>query len=237
MGFVEFVLMRVSYHLKQFLVKSFAVFLLLLSSMSGLIAQDSGFKIGKLRYDGGGDWYANPTSLPNLFKFIRANTTAAINLTEDVTDLKSPQLFQYPMIYMTGHGNVVFSEEEVVNLRKYLAAGGFFHIDDNYGLDPYIRREMKKVFPDQDFVELPFSHGIYHSHFDFPKGLPKIHEHESKPPQGFGLFIEGRLVVYYTYECDLGDGWEDRSVHNNPEELRQKALQMGTNIVLWAIGN
>jgi hypothetical protein len=138
---------------------------------------------------------------------------------------------------MTGHGNILLSEEEVNNLRKYLAAGGFLHIDDNYGLDPYIRREMKKVFPDQDFKELPFSHGIYHSHFDFPKGPPKIHEHDGKPSQGFGLFIEGRLVVYYTYESDLGDGWEDRSVHNDPDEVRQKALQMGTNIVLWAIGN
>lgn len=202
-----------------------------------LKAQDSGFKIAKLHYDGGGDWYANPTALPNLFKFIRANTNAGIALSEDITDLKSPQLFQYPMIYMTGHGNVVFSEEEVINLRKYLAAGGFLHIDDNYGLDPYIRREMKKVFPDQDFKEIPFSHGIYHCHYEFPKGLPKIHEHDGKPAQGFGLFIDGRLVVYYTYESDLGDGWEDRAVHNDPDEVRQKALQMGTNIVLWAIGN
>jgi hypothetical protein len=200
-------------------------------------AQDAGFKIAKLRYDGGGDWYANPTALPNLFKYIRNNTQAAVSLVEDITDLKSPQLFQYPMIYMTGHGNIVLSEEEVNNLQKYLAAGGFLHIDDNYGLDPYIRREMKKVFPDQDFKELPFSHGIYHSHFDFPKGLPKIHEHDGKPSQGFGLFIEGRLVVFYTYESDLGDGWEDRAVHNDSDEIRQKALQMGTNIVLWAIGN
>jgi len=202
-----------------------------------LQAQETGFKIGKIKYEGGGDWYANPSSLPNLFKYIRQNTTSKISLTEDITDLKSSQLFQYPMIYMTGHGNVVFSDEEVIHLRKYLMSGGFFHIDDNYGLDPYIRREMKKVFPEQVFVELPFSHGIYHSHYSFPKGLPKIHEHEGKPAQGFGLFHEGRLVCFYTYECDLGDGWEDRSVHNNPEELRQKALQMGTNIVIWAISN
>lgn len=209
-------------------------FLLIVSSLS---AQETGFKIGKLRYEGGGDWYANPTSLANLFRFIRSNSAANISLTEEITDLRSPQLFQYPMIYMTGHGNVVFSEEEVVNLKKYLASGGFLHIDDNYGLDPYIRREMKKVFPEQQFVELPFSHGIYHSHFDFPKGLPKVHEHDGKPAQGFGLFLDGRLVVYYSYESDLGDGWEDRSVHNDAEEVRQKALQMGTNIVLWAIGN
>lgn len=213
------------------------VLLISLLIVSSLSAQETGFKIGKLRYDGGGDWYSNPTSLTNLFRFIRSNSAANISLTEEITDLRSPQLFQYPMIYMTGHGNVVFSEEEVVNLKKYLASGGFLHIDDNYGLDPYIRREMKKVFPDQQFVELPFSHGIYHSHFDFPKGLPKIHEHDGKPSQGFGLFLDGRLVVFYSYESDLGDGWEDRSVHNNPEEVRQKALQMGTNIVLWAIGN
>jgi hypothetical protein len=200
-------------------------------------AQDASFKVGKLKYDGGGDWYANPTSLNNLFKFIRQNTTARISLTEEITDLKSTQLFQYPVLYMTGHGNVVFSEEEVVNLRKYLLSGGFLHIDDNYGLDPFIRREIKKVFPDQEFMELPFSHEIYHKHFSFPKGLPKIHEHEGKPAQGFGLFHEGRLICFYSYESDLGDGWEDKSVHNNPDEIRQKALQMGTNIVLWAIGN
>jgi len=218
-------------------IRIFLLFTLIGCSLQLSKAQDPGFKIAKLRYDGGGDWYANPTALPNLFKYIRNNTQAAVAMGEDITDLKSPQLFQYPMIYMTGHGNILLSEEEVNNLRKYLAAGGFLHIDDNYGLDPYIRREMKKVFPDQDFKELPFSHGIYHSHFDFPKGPPKIHEHDGKPSQGFGLFIEGRLVVYYTYESDLGDGWEDRSVHNDPDEVRQKALQMGTNIVLWAIGN
>jgi hypothetical protein len=200
-------------------------------------AQDFSFKIGKLKYDGGGDWYANPTSLSNLFRFVRQNTTARISLSEEITDLKSSQLFQYPMLYMTGHGNVVFSEEEVTNLRKYLLSGGFLHIDDNYGLDPYIRREMKKVFPDQAFVELPFSHEIYHKHYSFPKGLPKIHEHDSKPAQGFGLFHEGRLICFYTYESDLGDGWEDKSVHNNPEDIRQRSLQMGTNIILWAIGN
>lgn len=215
----------------------FIIFFLYCLLWLPISAQDAGFKVGKLKYDGGGDWYANPTSLNNLFKFIRQNTTARISLIEEITDLKSTQLFQYPVLYLTGHGNVVFSEEEVVNLRKYLHSGGFLHIDDNYGLDPYIRREMKKVFPDQDFVELPFSHEIYHKHFSFPKGLPKIHEHEGKPAQGFGLFYEGRLICFYSYESDLGDGWEDKSVHNNPDEIRQKALQMGTNIVLWAIGN
>jgi hypothetical protein len=215
----------------------YIIFLFLWVVWQPSFAQDFSFKIGKLKYDGGGDWYANPTSLSNLFRFVRQNTTARISLSEEITDLKSSQLFQYPMLYMTGHGNVVFSEEEVTNLRKYLLSGGFLHIDDNYGLDPYIRREMKKVFPDQAFVELPFSHEIYHKHYSFPKGLPKIHEHDSKPAQGFGLFHEGRLICFYTYESDLGDGWEDKSVHNNPEDIRQRSLQMGTNIILWAIGN
>jgi len=215
----------------------YIIFLFLWVVWQPSFAQDFSFKIGKLKYDGGGDWYANPTSLSNLFRFVRQNTTARISLSEEITDLKSSQLFQYPMLYMTGHGNVVFSEEEVTNLRKYLLSGGFLHIDDNYGLDPYIRREMKKVFPDQAFVELPFSHEIYHKHYSFPKGLPKIHEHDNKPAQGFGLFHEGRLICFYTYECDLGDGWEDKSVHNNPEDIRQRSLQMGTNIILWAIGN
>jgi hypothetical protein len=198
-------------------------------------AQDASFKVGKLKYEGGGDWYANPTSLPNLFKFIRQQSSANIGLSEEVIDLKSPQLFQFPMIYMTGHGNVIFSQSEALQLREYLLAGGFLHIDDNYGMDPYIRREMKKVFPELEFVEVPFSHPIYHQHFDFPNGLPKVHEHNGKPPQGFGLFWENRLICFYTFECDLGDGWEDKAVHNDPEGIRQKALQMGTNIVLWAV--
>lgn len=198
-------------------------------------AQDASFKVGKLKYEGGGDWYANPTSLPNLFKFIRQQSSANIGLSEEVIDLKSPQLFQFPMIYMTGHGNVIFSQSEALQLREYLLAGGFLHIDDNYGMDPYIRREMKKVFPELEFVEVPFSHPIYHQHFDFPNGLPKVHEHNGKPPQGFGLFWENRLICFYTFECDLGDGWEDKAVHNDPEGIRQKALQMGTNIVLWTV--
>jgi hypothetical protein len=198
-------------------------------------AQDASFKVGKLKYEGGGDWYANPTSLSNLFKFIRQQSSANIGLSEEVIDLKSPQLFQFPMIYMTGHGNVIFSQSEALQLREYLLAGGFLHIDDNYGMDPYIRREMKKVFPELEFVEVPFSHPIYHQHFDFPNGLPKVHEHNGKPPQGFGLFWENRLICFYTFECDLGDGWEDKAVHNDPEGIRQKALQMGTNIVLWAV--
>jgi hypothetical protein len=202
-----------------------------------LLINAQGFKVGKLKYDGGGDWYANPSSLPNLFKFIKQNTAAAISLEEEVTELKSGQVFQYPMIYMTGHGNVVFSPSECEMLRKYLLSGGFFHIDDNYGLDKYIRREMKKVFPELEFVEVPFSHPIYHSQYDFPNGLPKVHEHDGKPPQGFGLFHEGRLICFYTFECDLGDGWEDPDVHKDPEQVRLKALQMGANIVLFAVNH
>ena len=195
------------------------------------------FKIAKLKYGGGGDWYANPSSMPNLIEYVNENSTTKIAPLEDVVEVGGSQIFQYPYVYMTGHGNVNFSESDASNLRKYLLAGGFLHIDDNYGLDVYIRREMKKVFPELEFVELPFSHEIYTSHFDFPKGLPKIHEHDGKPPQGLALIYEGKVVCYYTYETDLGDGWEDKSVHNDSEELREKALQMGANIILWAITN
>lgn len=195
------------------------------------------FKIAKLKYGGGGDWYANPSSMPNLIEYVNENSTTKIAPLEDVVEVGGSQIFQYPYVYMTGHGNVNFSESDASNLRKYLLAGGFLHIDDNYGLDVYIRREMKKVFPELEFVELPFSHEIYTSHFDFPKGLPKIHEHDGKPPQGLALMYEGKVVCYYTYETDLGDGWEDKSVHNDSEELREKALQMGANIILWAITN
>jgi hypothetical protein len=195
------------------------------------------FKIGKLKYDGGGDWYANPTSLPNLISYINRNTTTKIASVEDVVDAGGTQIFQYPYVYMTGHGNVSFSDAEALNLRKYLISGGFLHIDDNYGMDKYIRKEMKKVFPELEFVELPFNHEIFNQHFEFKQGLPKIHEHDGKPPQGLGLIYEGRMVAFYSYESDLGDGWEDEAVHNDPPELRSKALRMGTNIVLWAIEN
>ena len=195
------------------------------------------FKIGKLKYEGGGDWYSNPTSLPNLIEFINENTNTKIADVEDVVEPGGSQLFQYPYVYMTGHGNVTFTDAEARNLRQYLISGGFLHIDDNYGMDKYIRREMKKVFPELEFVELPFNHPIYSSHFEFPKGLPKIHEHDNKPPEGLALIHEGQVVCYYTYETDLGDGWEDQLVHNDPEALRQLSLRMGANIVIWAINN
>lgn len=190
--------------------------------------------IGKLKYGGGGDWYANKTALPNLIKF--CNTQLSMNLApdEDAVDVGSRDIFSYPYLYMTGHGNVVFSTEEAQNLRNYLAAGGFLHIDDNYGLDKFIRLELKKVFPELELVELPFAHPIYHQKFDFPKGLPKIHEHDGKPSQGLGLIYEGRLVVFYSFECDLGNGWEDQRIHNDPEAKRIEALQMGANILTFA---
>ena len=197
------------------------------------------FKIAKLKYEGGGDWYANPTALPNLIQFINEQSNLQIAPTEEVVEAGGSQIYQYPFVYLTGHGNITFSESEAQNLRKYLESGGFLHIDDNYGLEKYnyARREMKKVFPDQEFIELPYTHEIYSEHFDFPKGLPKIHEHDGKPPKGYALFHEGRVVVFYTVETDLGDGWEDPQVHNDPEEVRAQALQMGANIVLWAINH
>lgn len=199
--------------------------------------QPYNFKIGKLKYEGGGDWYANPSSMPNLIRYINQQSNAQIATKEEVVEASGSQIFQYPYIYMTGHGNVRFSDAEARNLRMYLLSGGFLHIDDNYGMDKYVRREMKKVFPELEWVELPFSHEIYHQHFDFPKGLPKIHEHDGKAPEGLALIYEDRVVCFYTVECDLGDGWEDTNVHNDPEEVRQAALQMGTNIVLWAVNH
>jgi hypothetical protein len=193
-----------------------------------------GIKIAKLKYNGGGDWYANKTSLPNLIKFCNQHLKTNIAPEEDIVEVGSPEIFSYPFIHMTGHGNVVFSPEEAQNLRNYLTGGGFLHIDDNYGLDKFIRIEMKKVFPELEFVELPYTHPIYHQKFKFPNGLPKIHEHDGKPPKGYGIIYQGKLVCFYTYETDLGNGWEDQSVHNDPEEIRQKALQMGANIVSFA---
>lgn len=217
--------------------RSAALLALLMAMVSLTMAQVPSFKIAKLKYNGGGDWYANPSSLPNLFKYIRANTRANIYVEEEVVEPGSAELYQYPMLYMTGHGNVEFSTAEAQNLRKYLLAGGFFLIDDNYGLNPYIVREMKKVFPEYQFVEIPFTHPVYQTPFKFPNGIPKIHEHDGKPAQLFGIIHEGRLLCLLTYECDLGDGWEDPEVHNNPEEIRAKALQMGANIVYYVCNN
>ncbi len=190
-------------------------------------------KIAKLKYDGGGDWYANKTALPNLIQFCNDNLNTNIDENEDIVEVGSPDLFLYPYVYMTGHGNVVFTQSQADNLRSYLIAGGFLHIDDNYGLDPFIRIEMKKVFPELDFVEIPFDHPIYSKKFQFEEGLPKIHQHDGKPPQGFGIIHEGKLVCFYSYESDLGNGWEDQAIYNDPEELRQEALRMGANIIAY----
>ncbi len=193
------------------------------------------FKIAKMKYGGGGDWYCNKTSLPNLIKFCNSNLRTNIAPEEDIVEPSSPELFTYPFVHLAGHGNIVFDEAEVRNLRKYLIGGGFLHIDDNYGLDKFIRREMKKVFPELSFVELAFNHPIYTQKFKFQNGLPKVHEHDNKPPQGFGLIYQGRLICFYSYECDLGNGWEDQSVHNDPESIRLKALQMGANLLAYSL--
>lgn len=212
--------------------KTLYIFLLILSP-SLLFAQSA--NVGLLKYNGGGDWYANyDTSIPNLISF--CNKNIGTNLGEQiVVEVGSKELFNFPLIHMTGHGNVIFTIQEAENLRNYLMAGGFLHISDNYGMDLFVRNEMKKVFPELEFEELSLSHPIYHQKFDFKKGLPKIHEHDNKPPQGFGLFYEGRLICFYDYECDLGDGWEDASIHNDSEPNRTNALQMGANIVQFVM--
>lgn len=209
--------------------------LILLLSISNIVfAGDPSFKIGLLKYGGGGDWYANlETSLPNLIKFSNENLGTNINPEQGIVEVGSPELFNYPFVHMTGHGNVIFSEQETKNLRNYLIGGGFLHVSDNYGIDIFIRKEMKKVFPELEFVELPFSHPIYHQKYDFNEGPPKIHEHDGKPAQGFGLIYQGRLVCYYDYECDLGDGWEDYEIHKDSPEIHQKALKMGANMIQY----
>ncbi len=190
------------------------------------------FRIAVLKYGGGGDYYANPTSLPNLIKFCNKELKTNIDPEPDVVEVGSSDIYNYPFLHMTGHGNVFMNNQELDNLRNYLIGGGFLHIDDNYGMDKYVRRELGKLFPDKELIELPASHEIYHQKYDF-NGLPKIHEHDNKSPQGFGIMHEGRLILYYTYECDLGDGWEDQEVHGDSEDTRIKALKMGANILQY----
>lgn len=208
--------------------------LLLASTLLGRTDKNN-LTICRVKYSGGGDWYSDPSSLPNLLAFIDENTDVVISLTEARASLEDEDLFGYPYLYLTGHGNIKLSEKEIIRMRSYLLGGGFLHADDNYGMDKAFRREMKRVFPDKDWVELPFHHPIYHVMYDFPHGLPKIHEHDGKPPQGLGLFDGDRLMVFYTYETDLGDGWEDPEVHHDPQEKRLAALKMGTNIFLFAL--
>lgn len=193
-----------------------------------------GLKLALLKYNGGGDWYANPTALTNLASFCNRHLNTDLNKSYATVEVGSADIYNYPFLHMTGHGNVVFSDTEAENLRNYLIAGGFLHVDDNYGMDPFVRPSLKKVFPELELVELPFDHPIYHQKFDFTNGVPKIHKHDDKPSQGLGLIWEGRLVCFYSYESDLGDGWEDQAVHKDPEDLRIKALRMGANIVQFA---
>ena len=190
-----------------------------------------------MKYSGGGDWYAYKTSLHNLISFCNQNLHTNINPQEQIVEPGSPELFSYPFVHITGHGNITFNNQEALNLRKYLEGGGFLHIDDNYGLDKFIRIEMKKVFPELQFIEIPFNHPVYKQKFTFDRGLPKVHEHDGKPPRGYGIIYEGRLVCFYSFECDLGNGWEDQEVYNDPEAIRQQALRMGANLVSYALNN
>ena len=191
-------------------------------------------EVASLEYQGGGDWYANPTAVPNLITFCNEQNITKIDTKPQYVKPESTDIFNYPILFITGHGNLFFDEEAVENLRNYLTSGGFIHISDNYGIDPYTRREFAKIFPNNPFVEIPFDHAIYHQSFDFDNGVPKIHEHDGKPPQGFGIFYEGKLVCFYDYESDLSDGWESPNIHNDPPEVRLKALQMGANIIQFA---
>ncbi len=211
-------------------LKGIIAFIILLTLSS---ANQSNIQIALLKYNGGGDWYANPTSLPNLVKFCNKNIKTNLSTDIATVEVGSKQLMNYPFVHITGHGNIIFTAQEADNLRNYLISGGFLHISDNYGLDQFIRPQMKKVFPNLEFIELPFSHKIYHQKYNFNNGLPKIHQHDDTPAQGYGIIYEGRLVCFYDYECDLGDGWEDADVHNDSNIKRQKALQMGANIISY----
>jgi len=215
----------------------FPVIALVLVTASFKAVTDAGevFTIARLKYDGGGDWYSNPSSLPNLMRYVDEHTGIRTTVEETVVSPGSEELFRYPVVYMNGHGNVSFGARDTEQLRRYLTSGGFLIADDNYGMDKSFRREMKKVFPDKELVLLPKDHPIFTVSFDLPGGLPKIHEHDGEPSQAYAIFHEGRMVVFYSFQADLGDGWEDPSVHNDPEHIRQAALKMGSNIVVWAL--
>jgi len=215
--------------------KIFTLAITLAMYVSTMIAYAQDLAI--VKYKGGGDWYSNPTALPNLINYCNANIKTKMNPKPQVVEMGSIDIFQFPMLHMTGHGNVFFSDEDAENLRKYLTSGGFLHIDDNYGMEPYIKKELKKVFPNLELLELPKNHEIFSTAYKFPAGLPKIHEHDGKRPQALGLFYKNRLVLLFTFESDLGDGWEDPEVHNDPADVREKALKMGANIVKYAFEN
>ena len=215
------------------MIRLLAICLLVLAAFA-FRAPEPGLQLALLKYNGGGDWYANPTALPNLAAFCNQNLGTNFKTDYATVEVGSAELYNYPWVHMTGHGNVVFSNGEAENLRNYLIGGGFLHIDDNYGMDPYVRTAMKQVFPELQVIELPFEHPIYKQQYTFKNGVPKIHKHDEKPAQGFGWIYEGRLVCFYTYESDLGDGWEDPGVHKDPEAVRREALQMGSNIIQFA---
>jgi len=214
-------------------MKSFITTVVILLVTNIILGQE--FSIARVNYGGGGDWYCDPSSIPNILNYLTKNTSIKADHDEYRIKLTTKELRGHPYLYMTGHGNIRFTDEEIIQLREYLMGGGFLHTDDNYGLNTSFRREMKRVFPDRDFVELPHDHAVFHSYFDMPNGLPKIHEHDGKPPQLFALYNEDRIMVIYSYESDLGDGWEDEEVHNDPSELRVAALQMGVNIIYFAL--
>jgi len=209
---------------------------LLLFGGVAVAAAQAPLTIGRLHYDGGGDWYANPSSLPNLLKTVGERTALQTASREVTVRLTDEGIWDVPYLYMTGHGNVRFSDSELGILRRWLRQGGFLHVDDNYGMDESIRRELRRLFPDQELVDVPLDHPVYRLVYPFPRGIPKIHEHDGKPAQGLGLFLDGRLVVYYSYETDLGDGWEDPDVHRDPPEKREAALRMGVNLFAYAVG-
>ena len=213
-----------------------AVVLMLSLLLSGYRGSDD-LQLALLKYSGGGDWYSNPTALTNLAAFCNEELNTNLNTDYATVEVGSPEIYNYPWVHMTGHGNVVFSDLDAENLRNYLIAGGFLHIDDNYGMDPFVRPAMKKVFPELDFVELPFNHPVYTNKYVFNAGPPKIHEHDKQAAQGFGLIWEGRLVCFYTYQSDIGDGWEDQEVHNDSPAKRLKALQMGANLIKYAFSD
>jgi hypothetical protein len=215
------------------MMKSFITIAAILLVTNIILGQE--FSIARVNYGGGGDWYCDPSSIPNLLNYLTKNTLIKAAHGEYRIKLTAKELRGHPYLYMTGHGNIRFTDEEIIELREYLMGGGFLHTDDNYGLNTSFRREMKRVFPDRDFVELPHDHTVFHSYFDMPNGLPKIHEHDGKPPQLFALYDRDRIMVIYSYESDLGDGWEDEEVHNDPPELRAAALQMGVNIIYFAL--
>jgi hypothetical protein len=230
----------VAYQYSRSMGRIIALLMLLLIPLEGqaqtVEKHSSKFVLARVKYGGGGDWYNDPSSELNMLRFLKLHTRIDVEVkTEEFVEVGSEKLFAYPFLFMTGHGSINLTDREAANLRSYLENGGFLYVDDDYGFDKAFRREFKKIFPEKELIELPFDHPIYRAHFTFPNGLPKIHEHDKKPPQGFGVFHEGRLVLFYTYECNLADGWADADVHNNPEDVREKALQMGLNIIVYAL--